>query len=78
MSRTSQQRIDDAVSQLVERLLPTFEGEEDAAADERYFKALDNTKDVIDNTNAPEVVHDEGHIAELIRRRCRSSMSVFL
>jgi len=67
MSRTPQQRIDDALSQLVERILPPVEGEDETAADERYFKALDLTKDSIDNFNAPPVVHDEAHVAELIR-----------
>lgn len=66
--RTSQQRIDEALGQLVERLLPTFDGEEEAAADERYFKALNYTKDTIDKTDAPAVVQDEGHVADLIQR----------
>lgn len=48
MSRTQADRIDDALSQLVERLLPQIVGEDDAEGDERYFAALEVARETID------------------------------
>lgn len=69
MPGSTQQRIEDALSQLVERLQPLVEGEDEAAADERYFNAYDTAKDLIDNVDAPAVAPDENHVAEIIKRR---------
>ena len=73
MPSSAQQRIEDALSQLVERLQPTFEGEDEGLADERYFKAFDTAKELIEKVDAPTVAADENHVADLIKRRCTCS-----
>lgn len=68
-------RIQDALSQLVERLLPLDEDEDESAADERYNRALEVAQNTLEDANAPSVVADEGHIADLIRRQCENQDS---
>ena len=70
MPGTTSERIEDALSQLVERLQPVVESEEEAVSDERYFRAFDTAKELVQNVGLPAVVHDETHIADLIKRRC--------
>ncbi len=48
MSKTREQRVEEALSQLVERTLPFNQNEDEAAADERYDNALDVVKDILD------------------------------
>ncbi len=48
MSKTREQRVDDALTQLVDRTLPSPQAEDDVAADERYYQALERARDVID------------------------------
>ena len=67
---TPEERIEDALSQLVERLQPSIEGEDDAAADERYFRAFDIANGIIQNVPAPAVQANENHLADVITQRC--------
>lgn len=46
MSKTREQRVEEALLQLVEQILP-FSGDE-AIADERYENALDVVKNILD------------------------------
>ena len=69
MPTSTQERIEDALQQLVERLVPVNEGESDEAADERYYKAFDSAKSIIENVAPPVIERDEHHVAELVRRR---------
>ena len=47
------QRFDDALSSLVENLIPTREDEDDATADERHHEALELAKNIIDEYSSP-------------------------
>ncbi|KAL9054851.1 MAG: hypothetical protein Q9162_003883 [Coniocarpon cinnabarinum] len=69
MPETPEERIESALSQLVERLQPSTEHEDEVASDERYFRAFDAAKEIIQSVEAPAIAHDENHIADLIRRR---------
>lgn len=73
MPGTAEQRVEEALSQLVERLQPTIEGEDEEAGNERYFRAFDTAQELIQNVSPPAIVADENHVAELIKRRCGSS-----
>lgn len=42
------QRLDDALSSLVDTLIPSFPGEDEATADERHDDALDLARSIID------------------------------
>lgn len=75
MSRSAQQRVEDALSQLVERLVPTVDGEDETAADDRFYQAFDFAKETIGQADPPDVVPDQNHVADLIRRK-RESLSV--
>lgn len=69
MSKSQAERIDEALPKLVPHLLPVIEGEDEAAAYERYVKALKNAKELIQKVDAPAVVPDENHVADLIKRK---------
>lgn len=48
MSKTREQRVEDALSQLVERIVPAYLDEDDEAAGERIRNALDFARGVIE------------------------------
>ena len=48
MSKTTESRVQDALSQLVDRILVSNPGEDEDLADQRYCQALDRAKEVID------------------------------
>ncbi len=48
------QRLDDALSSLVDILIPTLAEEDEAAADERHDDALDLARSIIDKYDAYE------------------------
>ena len=71
MSKGREERIDDALSRLVDRLTPSLEdGDDDAAADDRYARALQLARDVIDRHGSPTTTPDVHHVSELIKRKC--------
>ncbi|KAF6218543.1 hypothetical protein HO133_005892 [Letharia lupina] len=65
------QRLDDALSSLVDILVPALLDEDEAAADERHDDALELARNIIDNQGSPAVVSDVNHAAELIRKKLR-------
>lgn len=48
MSHDREQRIGDALSSLVDTLIPVIDGEDDAVADERHDNALDLAKNLLE------------------------------
>lgn len=48
MSHDREQRIGDALSSLVDTLIPIIDGEDDAVADERHDNALDLAKNLLE------------------------------
>lgn len=68
MSRTREERVNDALSQLVDRALP--QTEDDPASDDRFYRVLDRVRDIVDNsTNVPAVSADVNHVGDLIKRK---------
>ena len=70
MSGARDDRINQALEGLIESLLPQNDSEEDAIADERYFRALESAQDSLESEPYPSIAQDEGHVADLIRRKC--------
>lgn len=70
MSRTPQQRVEDALSQLVTSLVPALEGEDETLADDRFYESFDRARDLLDTTAAPAIAHDENHVSDIIKSRC--------
>ena len=69
MPGATSSRIEDALSQLVEHLQPTAAADNDEEADQRYFRAFDTAKYILENAEQPAIVPDENHAADAIRRR---------
>ena len=69
MSKTREQRVDDALSQLIERLTPYLEDEDEASADEKFQTNLEHARNSLDTNAAPAVAQDVGHVSELIKRK---------
>lgn len=65
------QRFDDALSSLVDTLIPTLQDEDEDAADERHEQALEHARDVIARQGDPRVVSDVQHAADLIKQKLR-------
>ncbi|KAK4941494.1 Microtubule-nucleating Tub4p (gamma-tubulin) complex component, partial [Elasticomyces elasticus] len=68
MSTSREQRVDDALSQLVERLVPLEADEDEAAADRRYDEALEFARAGMDSTPALPAA-DVNHVSDLVKRR---------
>jgi len=47
MSKTTEERVQHALGQLIERLIPTYAEEDEAAADERWQEAVDLANDTL-------------------------------
>jgi hypothetical protein len=48
MSKTTEERIESALSQLLSRLLPAYPGEDEAIADDRFEEAYNYAVEVLD------------------------------
>ena len=72
MAEARDDRINQALEGLVESLLPQDETEDDAVADERYWRAVESAQDTLDSAQDPSIAEDEGHVADLIRQRCEA------
>lgn len=67
MSKTRDERVSDALSQLVDRALPP--NDDEAIADERFYRALDSARDIIERAEPTSIQPDVNHIADLIKRK---------
>lgn len=65
------QRFDDALSSLVDTLVPTLPDEDEDAADERHENALEYARGIIEKQGNSRVVPDVQHAADLIKKTLR-------
>ena len=69
MASTTQDRVSKALDQLLERLVPTYEDEDQATADRKWDAAQEIARAHIDNAPEAAVAEDVNFAADLIRRR---------
>ena len=69
MASTSQDRVSKALDQLLERLVPTYQDEDEATADQRWDTAQEIARTHIENAPEAAVSEDVNFAADLIRRR---------
>ena len=67
--------MNDALNQLVERTIPYDELEQDAAWDDRYYRAVEAAREILRDDSPPSVVGDVHHEGDLIKRKCTSPMT---
>jgi len=48
MSRSTEERVQDALQKLLARIVPTYPDEDDETADERFEQAFDVANDIIE------------------------------
>lgn len=75
MAEARDDRISRALEGLVESLLPQDDTEDDAVADDRYWRAVESAQETFDSAQNPSVSADEGHVADLIRQKCETLIS---
>ncbi|KAL7276713.1 Microtubule-nucleating Tub4p (gamma-tubulin) complex component [Rhizina undulata] len=68
-SEERNQRIDDALSSLVESLIPAIAEEDDDAADARHDAALDRARAIVASHRQPSIVADVQHVSDLIKKK---------
>lgn len=74
MSKTREQRVDDALAQLVDLSLPGLDQEpNNAKADELFQRACNRARDVLEVEDVTPTVQDVDHVANLIRRKRRQN-----
>ena len=69
MSTTRQERVENALQQLLERLVPQYVDEDEALADQRWDEANEIARGLIDEHAEPAVLEDVNQAADLIKRR---------
>ncbi|KAK3115646.1 Microtubule-nucleating Tub4p (gamma-tubulin) complex component [Teratosphaeriaceae sp. CCFEE 6253] len=70
MATTREERVDNALQQLIERLIPAqLPNENEAAADQRWDDANELARDLLDRDPEPGMADDVNQAADLIRRR---------
>ncbi|KAK3071483.1 Microtubule-nucleating Tub4p (gamma-tubulin) complex component [Teratosphaeriaceae sp. CCFEE 6253] len=70
MATTREERVDNALQQLLERLIPPqSQHESEAAADQRWDDANELARDLLDRDPEPGTADDVNQAADLIRRR---------
>ena len=69
MSTTREERVENALQQLLERLVPQYPDEDEAQADQRWDDANDVARNLLTEQQEPSVAEDVNHAADLIKRR---------
>ena len=69
MSSPREERVENALQQLLERLVPQYPDEDEATADQRWDQANDIARTYIEREPELAVVEDVNHVADLIRRK---------
>ena len=69
MTSTREERVDNALQQLLERLVPQYPDEDEATADQRWDAANETARGFIDQQPEPSVAEDVNHAADLIKKR---------
>ena len=65
------QRFEDALSSLVDVLVPALPDEDEDAADDRHDNALEHARNIIERQGSPAVVADVQHASDLIKKKLR-------
>lgn len=69
MSSSREERVENALQQLLERLVPQYADEDEASADKRWDEANEIARTYIDREPDAGVVEDVNHAADLIKRK---------
>jgi gamma-tubulin complex component 3 len=69
MASTKEERVENALQQLLERLVPQYPDEAEETADQRWDEANEIARDLIEREPEPSVAEDVNHAADLIKRR---------
>ncbi|OCK76116.1 hypothetical protein K432DRAFT_385682 [Lepidopterella palustris CBS 459.81] len=69
MSKSQEERVEHALTQLLEHILPSYPGEDPAAADERFDDAFDFAFDSINSAGAPLIASNVNHVSDLIKHK---------
>ncbi|CAZ80834.1 unnamed protein product [Tuber melanosporum] len=69
MTEERNQRIDSALSSIVEAIIPANPDEDDEIADERHEAALERARAMIKSHGQPSIVPDVQHISDIIKKR---------
>ncbi|KAK3077657.1 hypothetical protein LTS18_009651, partial [Coniosporium uncinatum] len=69
MSKSTEERVQHALQQLLERIVPTYPDEDDVTADERFEEAFNVASDIIESTGDSPLSSDVNHAADLIKRK---------
>ena len=69
------QRFEDALSSLVDVLIPALPGEDEDTADDRHDNALEHARYIIERQGDPAIVADVQHAADLIKKKLRRDHS---
>ncbi|KAF1987542.1 hypothetical protein K402DRAFT_375659 [Aulographum hederae CBS 113979] len=69
MSKTQEERVQHALQNLLERIVPTYPDEDEATADDRFEDAYNFASDVIASSKDTTLASDVNHAADLIRRK---------
>jgi len=77
MSKPREQRVDDALVQLVDLSLPTLGREPDQKADELFQRCCNRARGLIAAGDASSNAQDEDEVANLIRRKCKWASCLF-
>lgn len=69
MASTQAERVNNALQQLLERLVPSYLDEDEATADQRWDDANDLARSYIDAEPEANIAEDVNHAADLIKRK---------
>ncbi|GAB7358815.1 hypothetical protein MBLNU230_g4039t1 [Neophaeotheca triangularis] len=69
MATTQAERVDNALQQLLERLVPSYPDEDEATADQRWDEANELARSYIDAEPEAHIAEDVNHAADLIKRK---------
>ncbi|KAK7517372.1 spindle pole body component alp6 [Phyllosticta citriasiana] len=69
MPQTTEERVEHALSKLLEYLLPQYPHEDEDAADQRLDDAFNYALDAIGSSGEPSIASDVNHAADLIKKK---------
>lgn len=69
MSKTQEERVEHALSQLLERILPTYPDEDEVAADERFEDAFNLAIEAIGRQGLQDMLRHGRDVLTVLQRR---------
>lgn len=67
--RSREQRVNDALTELVDLALPAPNNENDPESDQQFFDLVNAARDIIDNDETTPIASDVNHVSDLIKRK---------